>query len=147
MIEPARLQRILVPMDFSPHARRALDAAKALGQRCGPAHLILMTAYFVPLELEALGVPDDPRVLHELEQKASRDLETLLVELSDAGISSEYVTQKGAPAQAIVELARAKGVDLIALGTHGRTGFSHALLGSVAERVVRTAPCPVLTVR
>jgi nucleotide-binding universal stress UspA family protein len=146
LVAPARLQRILVPMDFSPHARRALEAAKTLARQAGPAHLILVTSYFVPVELEALGVPDDARVLHELEQKAARDLEALLVELSNAGISSEYVAQKGAPARVIVELARAKGADLIALGTHGRTGVAHALLGSVAERVVREAPCPVLTV-
>ena len=147
MIAPARLARILVPMDFSPHARRALDAAKALARGAGPAHLILVTSYFVPLELEALGVPDDARVLHELEQKASRDLEALLVELQSAGVSSEYVAARGAPARVIVALAKSKAVDLIALGTHGRGFAAHALFGSVAERVVREAPCPVLTVR
>jgi nucleotide-binding universal stress UspA family protein len=57
------------------------------------------------------------------------------------------VTQKGAPAKVILEIARAKHADLIAMGTHGRSGIEHALLGSVAERVLREAPCPVLCVK
>jgi nucleotide-binding universal stress UspA family protein len=147
LIAPATLRTIVVPMDFSPHARRALEAARGLATRAGPAHLILVTAYGIPLELQALGVPDDARVLRELETHAARDLEQLLLGLQDARVSSEYVTQIGAPAAVILELARAKQADLIAMGTHGRSGALHALLGSVAERVVREAPCPVLCVK
>ncbi len=147
MIAPATLRTLVVPMDFSAHARRALDLARGLAERAGPSHLILATAYFIPIELEALGVPDEPRVLRELETRAARDLEQLLTGLQDAGVSSEFVTQRGAPASVILELARAKHADLIVMGTHGRTGIEHALLGSVAERVVREAPCPVLCVK
>jgi nucleotide-binding universal stress UspA family protein len=147
LIAPTQLRTIVVPMDFSAHARHALAAARGLAERAGPAHLILVTAYFIPVELEALGVPDESRVLRELETRAARDLEQLLVGLQDAGVSSEYLTQRGAPAPVILEIARSKHADLIVMGTHGRTGIEHALLGSVAERVLREAPCPVLCVK
>jgi nucleotide-binding universal stress UspA family protein len=77
----------------------------------------------------------------------TQELEGLLAKLKQAGISAEYLASRGAPESLIVELAKQRKVDLIAMGTHGRRGLSHLLLGSVAERVVRTAECPVLTAR
>ena len=79
--------------------------------------------------------------------QAEEALEDLLAELQEAGLSSEYFAQPGRPEQVIADLARDKSVDLIVMGTHGRTGLRHLALGSIAERVVRDADCPVLTVR
>ena len=71
----------------------------------------------------------------------------MLVELQEAGVSAEYVSARGSPERIVVDTARDKEADLIVMGTHGRTGLAHIALGSVAERVVRDAHCPVLTVR
>ena len=67
--------------------------------------------------------------------------------LQDEGISAEFAVHGGTPELVIVDMAAEKEADLIVMGTHGRTGLAHVLLGSVAERVLRTAPCPVITVK
>jgi nucleotide-binding universal stress UspA family protein len=100
----------------------------------------------MPADLEYLLRDRDPALRPPLEEVAD-DLEPLLSELQEAGIASEYVVEPGIPEQVLVEVARRTRADLIAMGTHGRSGLSHFFLGSVAERVLRTAPCPVLTAR
>ena len=144
---PLRLRTILVPMDFSPASHRALELAKELAKSAGPAHLILVHAYYVPIELEQFLIQQGDPVLERLSESVTKDLEKILKGLQDAGISSEYLANRGAPERLIIELAKQKHADLIVMGTHGRRGLSHLLLGSVAERVVRTAECPVLTVQ
>ncbi len=141
------LRKILVPMDFSPASDRALALAKELAKGAGPAHLILVHAYYVPIELEQFLIQQGNPVLERLSETVTKDLEKILTGLQDAGISSEYVANRGAPERLIVELAKQKHADLIVMGTHGRRGLTHMLLGSVAERVVRTAECAVLTVQ
>ena len=144
MTEPLRLRTILVPMDFSTTAERALQTARDLALQAGPAHVILAHATYVPPELEAIA----PSVaLTHVENESSRSLERQLIELQDAGISSEFTSMRARPERMILELARDKEVDLIVMGTHGFSGLAHVALGSIAERVVRQAPCPVLTVR
>jgi nucleotide-binding universal stress UspA family protein len=145
--EPKRLRTILVPIDFSDCSRRALDLARSLAKQAKPAHLILIHASFVPEELATLAGRADPTVSDLVSHQATQDLEQILVELQDAGISAEFSSHSGTPDRVIADVATDKNVDLIVLGTHGRTGLAHVLLGSVAERVVRTAPCPVVTVR
>jgi nucleotide-binding universal stress UspA family protein len=140
------LRTIVVPTDFSKSAERALGLARDLAQDAGPAHLILTHAVFVPIEIEALGV-DLQAGLSGIEERVVEDLERILVELQDAGISAEYLSVRGSPERIILEVASSKNADLIVMGTHGRTGLAHVVLGSVAERVVREAPCPVLTVK
>jgi nucleotide-binding universal stress UspA family protein len=76
-----------------------------------------------------------------------QSLETYRQRVEDAGLESEVMTLHGIPFQAILDVARDERVDMIIMGTHGRTGFKHVLLGSVAEKVVRLAPCPVLITR
>ena len=144
MTEPLRLRTILVPMDFSTTAERAHQTARDLALQAGPAHVILAHATYVPPELEAIA----PSVaLTHVENESSRSLERQLIELQDAGISSEFTSMRARPERMILELARAKEVDLIVMGTHGFSGLAHVALGSIAERVVRQAPCPVLTVK
>ena len=99
------------------------------------------------LEIEALAVHGPHTILDDIHSHASDDLEKMLVGLQDEGISCEYEARDGSPDQVIVKLARDKKADLIVMGTRGRTGLAHAILGSVAERVIRTAPCPVMTVK
>jgi nucleotide-binding universal stress UspA family protein len=85
---------------------------------------------------------------HELEQSARRQLDALVGDEDRRLLSAKTVIQtSSSAAAAIVDYAKDARIDLIVLGTHGRGGMTHLLMGSVAERVVRTAPCPVLTVR
>ena len=144
MTEPMRLQTILVPMDFSPTAERALRTARDLALTAGPAHVILAHAAYLPPEIEAVA----PAVaLTQAENESARALERQLIELQEAGISSEFMSVRVRPESMILDLARDKEVDLIVMGTHGYSGLAHVALGSVAERVVRQATCPVLTVK
>jgi len=142
-----RLRTILVPMDFSPAAQQALELAKSLAKTAGPAHLVLVHAYYVPVELEQYLVSHGDPFFERLAKGVTKDLEAILTGLSDAGISAEYAARPGVPETVILEVAREKKADLIAMGTHGRRGLKHLLLGSVAEHVVRGAEIPVLTVR
>ncbi len=141
------LRTILVPMDFSPAAKRALELAKSLAKSAGPSHLVLVHAYYVPVELEQYLITHGDPFFERLSKGVTKDLEAILTSLQDAGISSEYVARAGVPEKVILEVAREKKVGLIAMGTHGRRGIAHLLLGSVAEKIVRTAEVPVLTVR
>lgn len=142
-----RLRTIAVPMDFSPAAQQALEAAKSLAKTAGPAHLVLVHAYYVPVELEQYLVSHGDPFFERLSKGVTKDLEAILTGLSDAGISAEYVARPGVPETVILEVVKEKKADLIAMGTHGRRGLKHLLLGSVAEHVVRTSDVPVLTVR
>ncbi len=135
-------KHILVPIDLSGHAERALtyavDWARAFGAR-----LTLLYVLHIPPLVEA----DLPSQMGTLEDKARSALERYLQEVRDAGVAADMVLIRGVPWQEIVTQAEDRGVDLIVMGTHGRTGLEHVFLGSVAERVVRHAPCPVLVTR
>jgi nucleotide-binding universal stress UspA family protein len=85
--------------------------------------------------------------LEELEQVARRELARLLPEAETAHVAVTRLVVMGMPYQRILETAADEQVDMIVMATHGRTGLSHLFMGSVAERVVRTSPCPVLTIR
>jgi len=144
---PLRIRRIVVAMDFSAAARRALELAQSLAKGAGPAHVILVHAYYVPVELEQYLITHGKSIPDVLSPEATRDLEAILTKLQKDGLSAEYVAAAGAPETVVLEVAKDKQADLIALGTHGRRGISHMLLGSVAERIVRHAEIPVVTVR
>jgi len=144
--KPLAFRTILVPMDFSPAAHAALAFAKSLAQKSGPAHIVLVHAYYVPVELEQYLVSHGDGAFDRLSKAVTKDLEKILLDLQGAGLSAEYVARAGTPERIVLEVAGEKKADLIAMGTHGRRGLSHLFLGSVAERVVRTAEVPVLTV-
>jgi nucleotide-binding universal stress UspA family protein len=147
LIAPARLRTILVAMDFSPHAQAALAMAKRLARDAGPARVLLFTACSLPVDIEGLDIPEGTKVLDFLEKRAAEELGRIAAGLASEGIEAEAIVQRGPTARLMLALAREKAVDLIALGTHGRSGVSLALLGSVAERVLRGAPCPVLVAK
>jgi nucleotide-binding universal stress UspA family protein len=141
-------KRILCPIDFSDASRTALETAAELAKRHG-ARLTLFHAYPVP----GYTFPDgsfvaSSKMLEELADAARLHLEEWKAIATGLGLSGvEAVTAVGEPSHEIVAFAKEQATDLVVVGTHGRTGLTHALLGSVAERVVRKAPCPVLTVR
>jgi universal stress protein A len=85
--------------------------------------------------------------LQELEAEITQSMENYLKQVQDAGLEGEIVIVHGIPFDEIVQAAKTKSIDLIIMGTHGRTGLSHLFLGSVAEKVIRLAPCPVLVTR
>jgi nucleotide-binding universal stress UspA family protein len=143
------LRRILVPIDFSPPSRAALTFAAALADKFG-AELVLFHA----VQDLAVFLPDavtvTPVALPPTEQMTAAVREGLTRFLEESKLTGRQVREEvreGTPHAEIVEFAREAGIDLIVMGTHGRGGLSHMLLGSVTEKVVRTAPCPVLTVR
>ena len=88
-----------------------------------------------------------PSYWQELETGIEQSLEASLQRIHDVGLQGETLIVHGVPFQSIIDPAKDKGADLIVMGTHGRTGLSHALMGSVAEKVMRLAPCPVLVTR
>ena len=135
------IERILVPLDFSEASRAGLDAAAELAQRFGAEMLLL----FVVEPLYYAG--DLGLLLEEQHRFAHEEFRRLQPQLNRRGLRYRVSVQDGAPYQVITEEAARAKADLIVMATHGRTGLSHVLLGSVAERVVRTARCPVLTVR
>lgn len=144
------LDRILVPVDFSAHSEKAVRYATTLANKFG-ARVSLIHVVEDPFvtgawQSEAF-IPNIPELLNELLAAAQTQMAALKKELAAHGFVVETSVITGHPVRVIVEQAAAGHFDLIVMGTHGRTGLSHALVGSVAERVVQKAPCPVLTVR
>ena len=144
------LDRILVPVDFSTHSEKAIRYAATLANKFG-ARLSLLHVVEDPFVTGAwqaeVFVPNIPELLNDLIKAAKTQMAERKRYLAAHGFVVETVVITGRPATAIVEEALTGRFDLIVMGTHGRTGLSHAVFGSVAERVVQKAPCPVLTVR
>jgi nucleotide-binding universal stress UspA family protein/mono/diheme cytochrome c family protein len=141
------LKRILVPLDFSANSAYALDYAHALARKFD-ASLHLVHVCEVPsmitgsMDAYAIAYTDWSQQLGE---EAERELTKTARAFTDITVSTEVLF--GNPARSIVSAAAADRTDLIVMGTHGHGAVMHMVLGNVAERVVRTAPCPVLTVR
>ena len=133
---------ILVPTDFSTHADHALDYALALAKELQARITLLHVIYRPPMGEASLLT-----YLAEVEAEARQALERRVQRLREAGLQGTYIMVHGVPWQEIVEAAGVQKADLIVMGTHGRTGVLHVLLGSVAEKVLRHAPCPVLVTR
>jgi universal stress protein A len=143
------LKKILAPTDFSPHSERALRYACRLAERLGSElHLLHVLSEVIPTGPDPLLMPVlPPEFYSDNEDRARETLRELLK--PEWGNPAAVLTaeQWGGAVEAIVDYAQDQEIDLIVIATHGRTGLSHILLGSVAERIVREAPCPVLTVR
>jgi nucleotide-binding universal stress UspA family protein len=137
---------ILAPTDFSEYSQQAIQYARDLAQTFGATLLLLHVVEPPPYPIEGLPPSElSGTLLDDLEQYATSDLARVLANEAEVKVVRRVVV--GIPYRTIVEAAEAEKVDLIVMATHGRTGFSHLFMGSVAERVVRTAPCPVLTIR
>lgn len=143
----AQLKRILVPTDFSPHARAALRLAAELAQKTGAALCLLHAYELIPYVLPE-GMPMfDPTLIARLRDELGQQLSLARDEAKTSGVTEvETRLTEGNAAREIVRTAESWKADLVVMGTHGRTGIEHLLLGSVAEKVVRKAGCPVITV-
>jgi nucleotide-binding universal stress UspA family protein len=143
------LHRILVPTDFSKSSENALVYGAAFAEKFSAElyllHVVQDLALFIP---EAVLVT--PPLMPPVEQfvaAARAALDRVVQGLNLPGVSIHPEVAEGLPFEEIVRVARDKNIDLIVMGTHGHTGLAHLFMGSVAEKVVRRAPCPVLTVR
>jgi nucleotide-binding universal stress UspA family protein len=140
-------QKILVATDFSPHAEQALQVASELAKTCDASVCLVHVYDLIPYGLPE-GMPMyDAATLSRLREDLLRQLSSARERVLKAGVKDVTIgLVQGQPQPEIVRLAEEGGYSLIVVGTHGRSGLAHVLLGSVAERVVRKAPCPVVTV-
>ncbi|PYM19789.1 MAG: universal stress protein [Candidatus Rokuibacteriota bacterium] len=144
-----RARRVLCATDFStasrPALQQAIDIARQnraeliLAHVMAPVTLVVGEGYVPPSTYEQLR--------ESTRADAGKRLERLLARARKKGVRARAVLREGTAFQEITRLAKRERADLIVMGTHGRTGFAKLFLGSVAERVLATAPCPVLTVR
>jgi nucleotide-binding universal stress UspA family protein len=149
-----KLKNILVPTDFSEYSKYALNYAIAFAQNFKARIILtyitpewemdsdpirLASAYLQPGQLQEL--------LRRRESEDRRQLEEFIPPELKKGMEVETVHKVGTPFLEIIRTAKEREVDLIVIGTHGRSGLSHMFFGSVAEQVVRNASCPVLSIR
>jgi nucleotide-binding universal stress UspA family protein len=142
------MKSILHPSDFSKASRAAFKKAIEMAKTMrGTLHLLHVMAP-VPILGDGYVSPKTyDEFLTSATEAAQRQMDRLVKTARTAGVKATSTIVQGVPADSIVRAARARHADLVVMGTHGRTGFSRFLLGSVASRVVATSPCPVLTVR
>ncbi|OGW41653.1 MAG: hypothetical protein A2010_09595 [Nitrospirae bacterium GWD2_57_9] len=143
-----QIRTILFPTDFSQGARAAMDHAVSLA-RDYDAKLVLLyvvqdisiAEWYIPSSLSATDLVED------MQKSAWKEMDKWAQEAAATVKDAEKLVVRGVPFVEIIRTAKEKNADLIVIGTHGRTGIDHMLFGSTAEKVVRKAPCPVLTVR
>ncbi len=141
------IRTILIPIDFSDNSRSVIEWAAHLA-KARESRLVLFHAYHLPVEFQQLeGAYLPPDFWANVKAEAQQSLARYEAELRASGHTVESVVREGYAATAIVEEASEIGADLIVIGTHGLSGLKHLLLGSIAERVVQKAACPVLTVK
>lgn len=143
-----QIKTILFPTDFSNGARAALDHAISLAKDY-QAKLILLyviqdisiAEWYIPSSLSVADLVED------MQKSAWQEMDKWIAEVSKQVKDAEKMVVRGVPFVEIIRTAKERNADLIVIGTHGRTGIDHMLFGSTAEKVVRKASCPVLTVR
>jgi universal stress protein A len=142
------VKSILIPTDFSENALQALGLAKEVAR--GPQatlhllHVVEPVVYPADWSYAQVGFAD---IEQELQENAEKELALLSASLKDEGFSVETKVKRGRASDEICAYAADHGVSIVAIGTHGRSGLEHFLFGSTTERVLRKAPCPVLSVR
>ncbi|MCA9108604.1 MAG: universal stress protein [Planctomycetaceae bacterium] len=144
-----QLQKLLVPTDFSEFSNHALRYGCEFAKRFGAQlHLLHVMDASLTMPDPIMGAPVSDAELNDLQNRAATAIEDLPESDWLIGIDHvKRVIQIGSPFVEIIRYAKQQEIDMIVLGTHGRTGLAHVLIGSTAERVIRKAPCPVLTVR
>lgn len=141
------IRTIVCPVDFSPGSEGATEYAISLAQKLGATVHLLHVYPLGTFVGPDGGLVITPQMITQLSEQSLAALRKLAAPYEQAGRTVEVHVRDGAPAEEAVRFAEEKGADLLVVGTHGRTGLSRMLLGSVAERIVRTSPIPVLTVR
>jgi universal stress protein A len=139
---PLAFKKILAAVDFSDHSLKAIEVARTLAQENDGIVILL---HVVPMDEPTGG----PMYEEDFKKQAAQDAARLAAVATEQlqGVNSEVLTEIGDPATGIVDASRIKGADAIVIGTHGRKGLMRVLMGSVAERVLREAQCPVIAVR
>lgn len=145
------IKNVLVATDFSDSSAAALNYGRAFAHACqARLHVMHVVEQFIVTDSApfAAGMAAVPTLMQQLEESQRKALDALITDDDRRTLNAKAVfAQLDSPAQAIVDYARMKGIDLIVMGTHGRQGLSRLVMGSVAETVIRTASCPVLTVK
>ena len=144
----SNIQKILVPIDFSDYSRSALKYAVNFCKNCkADMFLIYVVEPVIYPPDFSMGQIAIPSVNSEWDERARQELDKLAKEQIPSGVAVKTIIKTGKPFVEIIETAGELDVDLIIIATHGRSGVEHILFGSTAEKVVRKAPCPVLTLR
>jgi nucleotide-binding universal stress UspA family protein len=145
---PSGTNRILAPIDFSAHSEKAVrhsrDLAELFGAKLDLLHVVEEN---MPTAFYTAGVTSVYDMHPDIEDKAKDEMQKLFEGMEGPEVEANYFAVPGRPASAILNFARENDSDMIVMATHGRSGLEHVFLGSVAERVVQRAPCPVFTVR
>lgn len=142
-----RIKKILLPTDLSPASISAFKYAKSLAEKYGASIYILHVLENIPvLAIHALDLTLE-RIEKNMTENAKIQLEKIVKENLKTKNKVQIFIRKGVVDDEIVKFADEKKIDLIVMGTHGRTGIEYTLLGSIAEKIVRKAKCPVLTVK
>lgn len=144
-------KRILVPLDGSSLSERALPAARALAQKF-ESHVILLRVLDIPTPTAPTSHPEVAigwvrEARQHAHEEAESYLEAIQEALCKAGIDTRILLRDRSPAEDILDVAGAEDIDVIVMSTHGRSGLGRWAFGSVAEKVARHSPCPVLLVR
>jgi nucleotide-binding universal stress UspA family protein len=143
-----QFRHILAPTDFSEYSKQAVVAALELARKFGAKLTVLHVVELPPYPVEGYVPPAvNATFLDDLERQATQDLAQLVPEAESNNVEVVRLVAVGSPYRTIIDTAEAAQVDLIVMATAGRSGFSRLIMGSIAERVVRTATCPVLTIR
>ena len=146
------MKKILVPTDYSDCSRAAFARALALARQLG-LEIELLHVFHLPTIAGVghvlIAMPDQPyqRALDWMEEEATKAMKSFLAEFDTGGVLVGTRVESGRAVETILTIAHEGDFDLIVMGTHGRTGVAHLILGSVAEKIVRKSPVPVLTVR
>jgi nucleotide-binding universal stress UspA family protein len=142
------IRRILFPTDFSEPAQYAWSYALTFAQEFGAEIHLLHVIAPPPRLTEAYAVDYDPeKMVGSLSAEANATMDRQIEAAKSRGLVFRREVQVGVDFREIIDYATKHNIDLIAMATHGRSGLAHVLLGSVAEKVVRKAPCPVLTIK
>lgn len=143
-----QIKKILVPIDFSDHSINALkyavDFAQTFGAKLYLIYIVEPMLYPADFSMGQIAIPD---VSDDLVRRGEDEMNAIVKEHVEGKVPYEKIIKTGRPFIEIIEAASEYDIDLIIISTHGHTGVEHLLFGSTAEKVVRKAPCPVLTVR
>ena len=144
-----KINKVMVPTDFSQESLKALRYATEFASSLLAAEILVVHVMEPPVypAMNFAGAANVPSFYDELRQACAERLDKLVKDEIPEGIEARAIMRDGRPFAELVETAGEEEVDLIIVATHGHTGHKHLMLGSTAEKIVRTAPCPVLTVR
>jgi universal stress protein A len=144
---PVHVKHILVPVDFSNTSELAVNHAVSFAKLFNAKITLLNVVEYLMFPNDIYAVSGVDAMRSQFNEESKRQLARIEERLSDSGLQIKSLIRTGRAAHEAVEAAKDLKADLIVIGTHGYKGFTHVLLGSTAEKIVRLAPCPVLTVR